>query len=64
MKILGIGVDIIDNKRIKKSIKNNKFKKRIYSSNELKLSKKTKHKVAFFLYIFADKEAFFKALGT
>ena len=41
MKILGIGVDIIDNKRIKESIKNNKFKSRIYSSNELKLSKKT-----------------------
>ena len=26
MKILGIGVDIIENKRIKKSIKNHKFK--------------------------------------
>ena len=26
MKILGIGVDIIENKRIKESIKNNKFK--------------------------------------
>ncbi len=38
MKILGIGVDIIENKRIRKSIKNNKFKNRIYSVNELKLS--------------------------
>ena len=36
MKILGIGVDIIQNKRIKDSIKNHKFKNRIYSSNELK----------------------------
>ena len=27
MKILGIGVDIIENKRIKKSIKNSNFKK-------------------------------------
>ena len=26
MKILGIGVDIIENKRIKNSIKNHKFK--------------------------------------
>ena len=26
MKILGIGVDIIENKRIKESIKNNNFK--------------------------------------
>ena len=64
MKILGIGVDIIDNKRIKDSIKNNKFKRRIYSSNELKLSKKTQNKVAFFSKRFAAKEAFSKALGT
>ena len=64
MKILGIGVDIIDNKRIKESIKNNKFKSRIYSSNELKLSKKTQNKVAFFSKRFAAKEAFSKALGT
>ena len=64
MKILGIGVDIIDNKRIKESIKNNKFKRRIFSSNELKLSKKTQNKVAFFSKRFAAKEAFSKALGT
>ena len=64
MKIIGIGVDIIDNKRIKKSIKSNKFKSRIYSSNELKLSEKTKNKVAFFSKRFAAKEAFSKALGT
>ena len=64
MKILGIGVDIIDNKRIKEAIKSNKFKSRIYSSNELKLSEKTKNKVAFFSKRFAAKEAFSKALGT
>ena len=64
MKILGIGMDIINNKRIKQSIKNNKFKKRIYSSKELKLSEKTKDKVAFFSKRFAAKEAFSKALGT
>ena len=64
MKILGIGVDIIDNRRIKKSIRSNKFKSRIYSSNELKLSKKTKNKVAFFSKRFVAKEAFSKALGT
>ena len=38
MKILGIGVDIIQNKRIKASIKNHKFKDRIFSSKELELS--------------------------
>ena len=64
MKILGIGVDIIKNERIKKLIKNNKFKNRIYSTKELKLSKKTKNKIAFFSKRFAAKEAFSKALGT
>tara|TARA_A100001011_G_scaffold54302_1_gene52934 strand:+ start:1072 stop:1458 length:387 start_codon:yes stop_codon:yes gene_type:complete len=64
MKILGIGVDIIKNERIRKSIKSNKFKNRIYSHKELKLSKKTKNKVAFFSKRFAAKEAFSKALGT
>ena len=39
MKILGIGVDIIKNERIRKSIKSNKFKNRIYSMKELKLKK-------------------------
>ena len=64
MKILGIGVDIIDNKRIKKLIKSSKFKNRIYSRKELKLSKKTRNKAAFFSKRFAAKEAFSKALGT
>ena len=63
MKILGIGVDIIENKRITKSIKNDKFKYRIYSSRELKLSSLTINKVNFFSKRFAAKEAFSKALG-
>jgi len=64
MKILGIGIDIIENKRIKKSINNIKFVNRIYSNKELKLSKKVKNKVAYFSKRFAAKEAFSKALGT
>ena len=64
MKILGIGVDIIKNNRIKNSLKNNKFIYRIYSVRELELSKQTKNKVAFFSKRFAAKEAFSKALGT
>ena len=64
MKILGIGVDIIDNKRIIKSIKNDKFKKRIYSQKELDLSTLTINKTSFFSKRFAAKEAFAKALGT
>ena len=64
MKILGIGVDVIENKRIEKYIKNPIFKKRIYSSKELKQSEITKNKVAYFSKRFAAKEAFSKALGT
>ena len=64
MKILGIGVDIVENKRIKKSIKNNKFKNRIYSIKELKLSSLSNNKQSFFSKRFAAKEAFAKALGT
>ena len=64
MKILGIGVDIVENKRIKKSIKNPLFKKRIYSSKELKQSKTVHNKVGYFSKRFAAKEAFSKALGT
>ena len=63
MKILGIGVDIIENKRIKSSIRNHKFKDRIYSPEELKQSILSKDKVKYFSKRFAAKEAFAKALG-
>ena len=64
MKILGIGVDIVENKRIKNSIKNPLFKKRIYTSKELKQSNTVNNKVSYFSKRFAAKEAFSKALGT
>ena len=48
MKILGIGVDIVDKIIIKKSIKNYNFIKRIYSENEIKASKNVKNKANFF----------------
>ena len=57
MKILGIGVDIVENKRIQKSIKNPLFKKRIYSSKELKQSNAANNKAAYFSKRFAAKEA-------
>ena len=64
MKIIGIGVDIIENKRIKNSIKNHRFKERIYSSKELKQSTLSKNKIGYFSKRFAAKEAFAKAIGT
>ncbi len=64
MRIVGIGVDIIENKRIKNSLKNLNFKKRIYSTKELAQSSLFKNKVGYFSKRFAAKEAFAKALGT
>ena len=64
MKILGIGVDIIENKRIGKLIKNSKFRNRIYTSKELAQSSLIKNKISYFSKRFAAKEAFAKAIGT
>ena len=64
MKTLGIGVDIVQNSRIRKSITNEKFLLRIFTNDEISKSKKTKNKIAFFSKRFAAKEAFSKALGT
>ena len=63
MKILGIGVDIINNKRIKSSIRKKNFIKRIYSHNEIKFSKKIEQKTNYFAKRYAAKEALSKALG-
>ncbi|MFL2853428.1 MAG: holo-ACP synthase [Candidatus Pelagibacter sp.] len=62
--IFGVGTDIVKNSRIKKLIKNKKFIKRIFTSNEIEDSKKIKQKVSFFSKRFAAKEAFAKSLGT
>jgi holo-[acyl-carrier protein] synthase len=64
MEIVGNGVDIIKNSRIKNLIKNHKFLSRIFSENEIQDSKKVKNKTNFFAKRFAAKEAFVKALGT
>ena len=64
MKILGIGVDIIQNKRIGVLIRNKMFIKRTFGKKELKSFKKKTNNVNFFAKRFAAKEAFAKSLGT
>tara|TARA_Y200000002_G_scaffold208668_1_gene172116 strand:+ start:102 stop:491 length:390 start_codon:yes stop_codon:yes gene_type:complete len=65
MRILGNGVDIVKNSRIKNSIKNKKFIKRIYTLTEINISNSRKiNKVEYFAKRFTAKEAFVKALGT
>ena len=64
MKILGIGVDIIKNKRIKSLLKNKNFIKRTFGKKEVQLSRKISNKYLYFAKRFAAKESFAKALGT
>ena len=64
MKILGIGVDIVENKRLLKSIKNKNFLSRLFTSVEIKNSKLIRNKSIYFSKKFAAKESFSKALGT
>jgi holo-[acyl-carrier protein] synthase len=64
MKTVGIGVDIVDNKRFKNLIKDYRFINRIYSKKEISASKKKLNKINFFSNRFAAKESFAKALGT
>tara|TARA_B100000287_G_scaffold389396_1_gene399433 strand:- start:384 stop:773 length:390 start_codon:yes stop_codon:yes gene_type:complete len=65
MKIIGNGVDIVDNFRIKKAIKNKKFIDRLFTNEEIKSSlKKNINRPNYFAKRFAAKEAFVKAIGT
>ena len=64
MKIIGVGVDIVDNSRIKKSIKNKNFILRVFSEKEITQSKKFKDKINYFSKRFAAKESLSKAIGT
>tara|TARA_B100000686_G_C16520045_1_gene826741 strand:+ start:296 stop:721 length:426 start_codon:yes stop_codon:yes gene_type:complete len=66
MKILGIGTDIVNIKRMDKSLKRygNKFKNKIFSKNEIIYCEKKKNPSSFYAKRFAAKEAFSKALGV
>jgi len=64
--IIGFGTDIIDTRRIKKTISKfgNKFKKRCFSLNEIKRSENIINSANSFAKRYAAKEACAKALGT
>ena len=64
MKILGIGVDIVENSRIGKLLKNKLFIKRIFSNSEILIGNKIKDKKSYYSKRFAAKEAFAKSIGT
>ena len=66
MNIFGIGTDIVNVKRMEKSLRRNgdAFKKRIFSKNEIIYCERKKNPSTFYAKRFAAKEAFSKALGT
>ena len=64
MKILGIGVDIIQNKRIRNLIKKKNFLIRTFGKKEIQISKKFLDKTNYFAKRFSAKEALVKAIGT
>tara|TARA_B100000902_G_C27091205_1_gene803925 strand:+ start:549 stop:938 length:390 start_codon:yes stop_codon:yes gene_type:complete len=64
MKTVGLGVDIIKNKRINDLLSNKKFIERIFGKDEIINSNKVKNKTNYFAKRFAAKESLSKALGT
>ena len=64
--IVGLGLDIIDNRRIKRTLDRYgiKFKERCFSKNEIQRSEKKNQTVNSYAKRYAAKEACAKALGT
>ena len=65
MAILGTGIDIVENYRLKKILlkKKSNFKKKIFTKNEVAYCEKKSNSISCYSKRFAAKEAFVKALG-
>ena len=64
MNFFGVGTDIVSIERIKNSLKNRNFIKRIFNEKEILKCNKIKNKINCYAKRYAAKEAFSKALGT
>ena len=64
MSIFGVGTDIVDVDRMKKSLKNKNFLNRIFSEKEILKCKMINRSINCYAKRFAAKEAFTKAIGT
>ncbi len=62
--IKGIGVDIIEIERVKKSVNNESFLKKVYTEKEIEFFYKNKINYNSLAGNFASKEAVVKMLGT
>ncbi len=63
MIISGIGIDIIDVRRIARLVKDDNFVKKIYTPEEIKYCRAKKKSPEHFAVRFAAKEAVWKAVG-
>ena len=65
MAILGTGIDIVENYRLKEILlkKKSNFKKKIFTINEVSYCEKKSNSISCYAKRFAAKEAFVKALG-
>jgi holo-[acyl-carrier protein] synthase len=65
MKILGTGIDIIEVKRIKRTLNGNKgFARRVFTPGEIAYCESKANKYQHYAVRFAAKEAILKALGS
>ena len=66
MNIYGIGTDIINIKRLEKSLRKNgkKFRNKIFTKKEMLYCDSKKKPSSYYAKRFAAKEAFVKSLGT
>ena len=62
--LIGIGTDILEIERIKKSVDNNKFMSTYYTVKEIEYINGKKNKAETACAIFCGKEAVSKAIGT
>ena len=62
--ILGIGIDILEIKKIKKSIESEAFQRKVFTPAELSAVDEFKNKAEHLVGKFAAKEAFMKAIGA
>ena len=63
MKLYGIGTDIVNVDRVKKSLTNKKFLKKIFNQEEISKCTNKRYSVNCFAKRFAAKEAFWKAIS-
>ena len=64
--MIGLGSDLVDIRRVEKTLSRfgDRFKKRIFTENEIKKCEKRKESTSCYAKRFAAKEAAAKALGT